>query len=69
MVEAFKEARLVSGLTQQNVADMLGMSLPTAGKFDSDPSRLTLGQLGVIIPNLSKRGKEIMSEYTYSFFA
>ena len=39
-----KKARIIAGLTQQEVADKLGISTPTYRNLERNPERLTLKQ-------------------------
>jgi len=39
-----RKARIIAGLTQQQVADKLGISTPTYRNLERNPDRLTLKQ-------------------------
>lgn len=39
-----KQARLIKELTQNNVAEKMGVSVHVYRKLESDPSRFTIGQ-------------------------
>ncbi len=66
---AFKNAREISGLSQERLAALLGVSKPTIIKRERHPERMTAKEMREWYTAMNDEGKNILDEYADSFFA
>jgi putative transcriptional regulator len=60
------EIRLVMGLTQEELAIIIGVTLPTINRWENGhnkPSKLAMQQIQVLVEKLGEKGQEILAKY------
>lgn len=57
--QSIKDARTELGLTQDDLADQLGITRQTYAKMESDPGNLTINEARTICAVLGKRCEDI----------
>lgn len=65
---AFKNARETSGLSQERLAALIGVSKPTIIKRERNPERMTGKEMREWYMAMNEDGKKILDEYADSFF-
>ncbi len=61
-------ARKSSGMSQQEFADEMGISLPTYRKTEGNNDLLTIGGIKAVLPKMNKISIGIMRDYVTEIF-
>ena len=64
-----ESARKRSLMTQRDMCEVLNVSVPTMGRYESDPGCMSLGNWKKFYDAVGNDGKEEMRSYINSFFA
>lgn len=68
VVTSASAARKSSGLTMQECADIMGMSLPTYRKIEEDDSNMSLGNIESILPHMNDISRKILKDRINEIF-
>ena len=63
-----KAARVASGMTQQQAADLLDVSLPTYIAREKVPTAFTLGEIVRLYSAFSSDGRKVLVEFLQGIF-
>lgn len=61
-------ARKSSGMSQQEFADEMGISLPTYRKVEGNNDLMTIGGIKAVLPKMNKISIGIMRDYVVEIF-
>lgn len=68
VVTSASAARKSSGLTMQECADIMGMSLPTYRKIEEDDCNMSLGNIADILPHMNDISRKILKDRVEQIF-
>jgi DNA-binding transcriptional regulator YiaG len=60
------EIRLLMGLTQEELAIIIGVSFPTVNRWENGhtkPSKLAVQQIEALVEQLGEKGQKILAKY------